>query len=190
VGYGFPDDVRATDCDRNSALLFYQGEMKPDTVAYFDIPVPATLATARKGARLTVTVSHAPEVQRTGIEQYLGTGLKWRVFRGDVPRDEVIHVMSIEDPDNDTGVQERPNELSFTLGVNRRSRGTIQHDALTWTHNEQFSQGHYTLAIAAYKRWSTKPVPFAVVVRLEDIGKSVDVYDEVRVAVEQIRVRA
>lgn len=190
VGYGFPDDVRATDCDRNSVLLFYQGDLKPDTVAYFDIPVPATLTASRKGARLTVTVAHAPEVQRTGIEQYLGTNFKWRMFRGDVPRDEVIHVMSVEDPDNDTGVQERPNELHFALGVNRRSRGTIQHDAMTWTHSEQFSQGHYTLAIAAYKRWSTKPVPFAVVVRLEDIGKTVDVYQEVQAAVEQIRVRA
>ena len=72
-------------------MLYYQGELDPNSVAYFDVPVPAALAESGDGIkRLSVTLVHAPEVQRWGFERYLGTTMKWRIFRGDVDREEVI----------------------------------------------------------------------------------------------------
>lgn len=98
LGYGVPDDGRATTCDRYSALFFYQGKIDANGIIYFSIPVPKALCKTRRGKkRLTVTVAYAPEVQRWGLEEYLGTRLKWKLFRGDVPPDEVASAMSYDE---------------------------------------------------------------------------------------------
>ena len=210
-GYGVPDEQRATDCDAFSAVMFYQGAIQPDTVAFFDVPVPENLAEADRGKkRLVLTVVHAPDVQRWGLEEYFGTVLKWRMFRGDVPREHILTTMSrAEDEDlqvasdsassapiseEDTEEEDGPKELQFSLGVTLRSRGTVQHDKCEWTvHKTGYSTGPYTLAIAAYERWGrTKPnpIPFAVVVRLEEETRSADVYARVRASLEVLQARA
>jgi len=209
-GYGVPDEQRATDCDAFSAVMFYQGEIQPDTVAFFDVPVPANLADADRGKkRLVLTVVHAPDVQRWGLEEYFGTVLKWRMFRGDVPREQVLTGMSrTDDADlqvavdsassmpisEDTEEEDGPKELQFSLGVTLRSRGTVQHDKCEWTvHKSDYSAGPYTLAVAAYERWGrTKPnpIPFAVVVRLEEETRSAEVYASVRASLEVLQARA
>ena len=71
LGHGVPDENRATYCDDHSALLFFQGEIEPNKVATFDVPVPACLADAGICVkRLTVIVASSPEVQRWGLEEY------------------------------------------------------------------------------------------------------------------------
>jgi Subtilase family len=196
LGYGVPDHQRATDCDEHSALMFFQGTLQPDTVAFFDIPVPASLEEADRGRkRLTVTVVMLPEVQRWGLEEYLGTTFKWRMFRGDIPREQIVARMA---EGEDEGVEEEaegaPSELKFEFGILRRSRGAIQHDVSEWTlHRSEYSANHYTLAIAAYERWGREnpdSVPFAVIVRLEDDSQSAQVYSEVRAALAALQVPA
>jgi len=200
LGYGIPSDVRATYCDEFSAILFYQGEIEPDQVAYFEVPIPACLRESDGSKRLTVTVVHTPEVQRWGLERYLGTELKWRMFRGNVDRDEIIAAMSVEDEDDESPVDDeesdrgRPNELKFDLGISRRSRGTIQHDVCEWSrHKLEYSDNHYTLAVAAYEKWrrpNPPPVPYAVVIRLEDAGRKAKVYSEIQSILAQMEVQA
>ena len=198
LGYGVPNPVRATYCDDYSAILCFQGCIRPDQVAYFDVPVPRGLADSTGQKRMTVTVTHYPEVQRWGLERYLGTDLKWRLFRGDVNREEIIAAMSRDetaaDQEADEGEEvELPNELKFNHGIMRRSRGTVQHDCLEWTqHRDEFSDNHYTLAVAAYKRWSRNvaPVPYAVVVRVEDLGRTTQVYSEIQEILVQLEVEA
>ena len=199
LGYGLPDHVRATYCDDYSAILYFQGEIAPDHVAYFDVPVPPGLAESAGRKRMTVTVVHYPEVQRWGLERYLGTDLKWRMFRGDVDREEVIAAMSRDDTVDGQDTREAeeevevPNELRFDHGIMRRSRGTVQHDILEWTqHRDEFSDNHYTLAIAAYKRWqrNVDAVPYAVVVRIEDLGRKTHVYAEIQEILARLAVEA
>lgn len=201
LGYGMPDYSRATSCNAHSAILWFQGEILPDTVMYFDIPVPACLAdSGRAIKRLTITVVHAPKVQRWGLERYLGTTLKWSVFRGDSSRDEIISAMSVEEDDeaivsettaslaleneeDEEVTSGKPKELrKFKLGVNRRSKGTVQHDVYEWSiHQAEYSQSFYTLAVAAYGKWNkTEADPLAIVVRIEDTTGTVPVYAEVR----------
>jgi hypothetical protein len=186
LGHGFANPSRATDCDKHSIILFHQGVIDMNQVAYFDVPIPASLTGSTSKKRITITTSHYPEVQKWGLESYLGVDLKWRMFRGDVSRDEITAAMSTIGV-FDTEVEETeeavlPNELAFTHRVTRRSRGTVQHDWLEWTqHRPEFSSNHYTLAIASYKRWqrNQSPVPFAVVVRIEDFGATIPVYNDV-----------
>lgn len=204
LGYGMANDVRATYCDPYAAVMFYQGTIEPDTIAFLNIPIPTNLSEGgREIKRLTVTVAYSPEVQRWGLERYLGAALKWRVFRGDVPQDDVIKAMSV--PDEDETEQpaasaaapveepESPNELKFDLGITRRSRGAIQHDVAEWNvHKPEYSAHHYTLAVAAYKKWPSNmaAVPFAVVVRIEETSQTAEIYSEVKAALIELEVQA
>jgi hypothetical protein len=194
LGYGMPDHNQATYCDQYSAILFFQGELIPNKVAYFGIPVPASLADADRGIkRLTVTVVHAPQVQRWGLERYLGTTLKWRMFRGDVEREDIIKAMSIEEESEDNDEVDGPNELKFDPGITLRSRGTVQQGVFEWkNHRLEHSENFYTLAVAAYEKWSREnpdPVPYAVVVRLEDTTQTAPVYTEVQDLLARIEVQ-
>lgn len=205
LGYGIADDIRATYCDPHSVVLFYQGTIEPDTIAFLDIPVPRTLSDGgRKVKRLTVSVAFTPEVQRWGLDQYLGTALKWRIFRGDVSREDVTTAMSVSEQDEieqpapdaaeSTEEIERPDEIHFNLGITKRSRGTVQHDIYEWNiHRPEFSTHHYTLAVATYEKWGRRnppSVPFAVVVRLEDTRQSSEIYTDVKNALVALEVQA
>lgn len=195
VGYGMPDQNRALSCDPYTAILYFSGELATDTVAYFDIPIPAELAQAVNGTkRLTITVVYAPDVQRWGLERYLGTTLKWRVFRGDVDREDIISAMSVEESDDSEEEQpQRPGELPSKLGITLRSRGTIQHDVIEWSrHQEEYSTNTYTLAISSYEKWGRNPdpIPYAVVARIEDTTQSTQVYANVQSILTQLEVRA
>jgi len=186
VGYGMPDFDRATDCDPYTTILFFQGKIQPKHVAYFNIPVPGCLAAAQQGVkRLTVTVVYDPPVQRWGLEEYFGLTLKWHMFRGDIKPEDIINAMSQEEEDSlDNSPVEVPNKLNFSPGVNLRSKGTVQHGVWEWhKHSEKYSEHFYTLAIATYRKWSSKtlkPVPYAVVVRLEDTTGTAPIYTEIQ----------
>ena len=94
MGYGMPSDIRSTYCDDYSAAMFFQGELQPDKVAFFEVPIPAALSGSTNGKRLTVTAAFDPQVQRWGLEQYFGTSFKWRLFKGNIDRAAIVTAMS------------------------------------------------------------------------------------------------
>ncbi len=193
LGHGLPDPIRATYCDDHSALLYFHGEIGPDKVAFFDVPVPVSLAEAERGVkRLTVTVVSSPRVQRWGLEEYLGTTMRWRLFRGDVDRNQVVEAMSAEEEESEeTELPERPKEVRCKLGINHRSRGTVQHDIAEWSaHKHEYSSNHYTLAVAAYHKWGTGSLPYSVIVRIEDTTRTAQVYAEVSNILTQIEIQS
>jgi hypothetical protein len=117
-----------------------------------------------------------------------------------VTREAVVNAMSFHEEDDqnrNNSANDRqkrgkipvPKDMSGDLtGLILRSRGTVQHDVFEWTdHLANFSTGSYTLAVAAFEKWQrSKPsaLPLAVVVRLEDTTRTVQVYTEVRKMVE------
>ena len=184
LGHGRPDSARATECDKYSMLMYYQGELAFDEVAFFNVPIPAKFSESAAGKRITVTVAHYPEVQRWGLESYFGIDLKWRMYRGDVDRDEILDKLSKSDEaeDHANTADGAPDEIPFEHKVTRRSRGSVQHDWFDWkAHKQEHSENHYTLAVSAQKRWGRKPQPtkFAVVIRVEDIGGTLPIYAEI-----------
>ncbi len=198
VGYGVSDPQRATDCDDFSVLMYYQGQIEADKIAFFDIPIPVELQEAGRGVkRLTITVAHTPEVQRWGLEEYLGTAVKWRVFRGNVPRDAIVGAMADQLPaevGDDGQIEQLPDELTSEIGLTLRSRGSLQHDVFEWSlHRPEFSANHYTLAVTAYERWgraNPRATPIAVVVRLEETTRTTQVYGRVEAVLNALRVTA
>ena len=195
LGYGHPDAARATDCDDYSCISYFEGALERNKVAFFPVPVPRELSKAGR-KRLTVTVCSTPEVQKTGLKSYLGTTTIWRMFRGDASDEDVVAAMSREEEEEGEGdgeeegaeAQKGPKELKFKPGLNRRSRGTVQHGVYEWMqHRAEFSTHPYMLAITSYEKWgrqgATPPLPYAVVVRLEDVSRTVKIYGSVKVAV-------
>lgn len=191
LGHGIPDATRTTGCDDYSTVLFYQGDLEPNKVAFFDVPVPSSLTESNSTKRITVTLAHYPEVQKWGLESYFGADLKWRMFRGNVERQSIIDIMSTEteatESEDESASSDQVKELQFDHKLTRRSRGAVQHDIHEWTrHYEEFSANHYTLAVGAYKRWNRakEPVPFGLVIRIEDCKANVQIYQQIKQAVE------
>lgn len=199
VGYGVPDAFRATYCDDFDVVMYYQGALTKDKVALFDIPVPELLIeTGRGPKRLSITVCFNPEVHNRGFGEYFGSTMQWRLFRGDVDREAIIEQISRPLEDEENGPAPEPPrvrlDLSGAHGLQRRSRGTAQYDAISWDlHGAEFSRNHYTLAVTTFEKWqraNPAPVPYAVVVRLEEQSRRVAIYDSVAIALEpQIEVR-
>jgi hypothetical protein len=183
------------DCDQHTVVMYFDGTIESNKTVFFDIPVPEDLIQAEQGTkRLTVTLVHHPNVQRWGLEEYLGTIMKWRMFRGDLTRDEVIDAMSASEAEEDTDEEEDedgPKELKFELGVSRRSRGCVQHDIYEWKrHLAHHSSNSYTFAITSQERWgrnSPDPIPYAVVIRLEETSGTAPIYAAVSNALTTAR---
>lgn len=193
LGYGTADDQRATACDNSTAILFFEEVIKPDEIVFFEVPIPNGLHQRGKMKRLTITVCHAPEVQRWGLDAYLGSNLKWRLFRGDVHRRDVVRQMSRNEDDDLNDDVKIKDIKDFFPGVQLRSRGTVQHAVYEWQkpQTEDLSDV-WTLAVAAYKRWEREiePIPFAVVVRIESPDRKLPVYVPVQQVLQSIRARA
>jgi len=191
-GYGLPDEVRATYCDNHSVVLYFDGHIKVDKVAIFKIPIPVSLSnTKRNNKRITITTCHLPEIQRWGVERYLGSTIKWRLFRGDANQDAILNKMARDDDVNNLDEHGNSNSTDdkeittlFHFKLSERSKGCIQHDFYDWKiHKPGYSDNHYTLAVAAYSKWQRRkqePVPLAVVVRIEDESRSAPIYTEIQ----------
>jgi hypothetical protein len=184
VGLGLPDSARATHCDKNVVILYFDGHIKPNQVAFFDICVPHALVnTGRQRKSLTVSLAYAPAIQRRGLDEYLGTRLKFRLFRGNTDPSKIEEWMGIEEDEENTPRQ-NDGHLPGTLGINLRSKGTLQQDRFEWfDHDRAWSAYTYTLAISASAaKWSAagEPISMAIVVRLEVEDQNViNLYSEV-----------
>lgn len=190
LGYGVPDHLRATETNAHSCLLYFDGEIETDKVSIFKIPVPRALSESTGRKRLTITVSYLPEVHRNALHRYMGTKLEWDLFRGDTEYSEVLDFYSEREEsveEQEVNEEDNPKKLTgFTYGKRARSKGLVQHDIIEWTrHTEEHSNGDYVLALLFRSLWASKqkPVKYSVVVRLEDDGRAVQIYDLVRASV-------
>ncbi len=191
LGYGLASADRATYCDDFSTVLLYQGTLAHNKVAFFEIPVPVALTDApRQNKTLRITVVYHPDVHIRGFNDYFGTTLNWRLFRGNVPKHDVMAIMS-------AGVDiEDARELRGVYGIQKRSKGSVQQDVFVWRdHRAEYSAHNYTLAVTTFERWGRNnpaPISYAVVARLEDESRSIEIYNDVAAAVEvpaEIRAR-
>jgi len=176
VGHGMPNGQNALLCQGHSALLYWEGEVDVNTTAIFRLHVPPEILQAGSAKkRITIAVASAPEVQQWGLDEYLGSKLKFRLFRGDVSIDKIIAQLQREDSEKNIAASETSAEMKSEMGISARSEGTLQRDVFPWSeHDARYSEEDYTLAVEVFgpARWlkNDKPhkVPIAVVARLED----------------------
>ena len=196
VGYGLPDATRATECAGHSIVLFHDGALLGDQVALFRVPVPVEIRdSGRALKRVVVAIATAPPVQAWGVAEYLGAQLKFRLFRGDKPIDEIVLMMQRDDGEENVASDTRVQDLSSKLGIRRRSVGTLQRADFEWTdHDLAYSSDDYILAIslsaASWCKADPPNVPIGIAIRIEDTsGTCQQLYARVRARV-QARARA
>lgn len=190
-GYGQANYEKAALVESNRAILIYQGTVEIDHIVYFGIPVPVEMAQVgrRVEKRIRVAVAYDPPVRETRTVQYCGTRMQWRLFRGDVPPDDIFQAMSVdEDSDSDGAAVARPKDLSGKYGVSRRSRSTVQHDIFSWKdHKVTYSGSDYVLAVVARRSWATEAVTqrFAVSVVVETDDPKVNIATPILTEIRQ-----
>jgi Subtilase family len=185
LGFGQPDGFAALNCAKHAALLYWQGEMTVNHTAIFRFNVPSELAGQSGKKRIVVSIASAPPVQPWGVAEYLGAEMKFRLFRGDCNVGDVEAKMQRDESEENVASKIKLKELQTELTISRRSRGTLQVDAHTWTkHETDFSSDDYTLGVAlSPARWCKEGerVPVAVVVRVEDTTGNCEVlYERVK----------
>ena len=198
VGYGLPDAARATDCAGHSIVLFHDGELLANQVALFRVPVPVEIRdSGRALKRIAVAVATAPPVQAWGVAEYLGAQLKFRLFRGDNPIEEIVSMMQREDGEENVASATQVQDLPCKLGIRRRSVGTLQRGLFEWNdHDPAYSTNDYILGVslsaASWCKANPPSIPIGFAIRVEDTsGTCQQLYARVRARIQaQARAQA
>jgi hypothetical protein len=194
-GFGVPDLDRALYCRPHRATLFYEGEIAPDEVKLFDIPVPEDFAKTKGRKAITVTVAYDPPVSVVHRDRPAGVSLTWRLARGDVPEKDVESAIAAEAEreGSDTAPTVSKGKSPFRTGdlpKRAQQRGTVQKDVFSWKRGVYGDT--YRLAIIAK---AVRPAHaqtqqrFAVVVSIETEDSGVNVFNLVRARLASGRVR-
>lgn len=199
IGYGRPDRERALSNDPHRvALVISDEDLYAREAKLFRVPVPAGLRAAESNydVRIDVTLSYAamPRRTRQGHRQYLSCRLDWKCsgkgqsevsFRsqlfaeGDSVSDHDGHFPWMLRNDQHGGIPEA-----------RRNLGTLQKDwAVVESHDlpEDFMIG-----VVGHPGWDTAnryPAKFALTVSFEAVNGDIEIYEDVRVLLDQIRVQ-
>lgn len=194
AGHGRPNGNGALLCRDHSVLLFWDGTVTIDSTAVFRIHVPSEISLAGwSKKRITVSVAAAPPVQRWGLGDYLGSQLKFWLYRGDKPITEIIaqHQRELDAPN--TMPAGTTDHMDGKIGINLRSVGALQRDVFEWSeHRDEFSDHDYTLAVSVIgtTKWvkdENLEIPVAVVVRVEETsGVYQELYTRIR---SRVRVK-
>lgn len=195
-GFGLPDLDRALFCRPQRATLFYEGDIVPDEVKLFDIPVPPDFAMAKGEKAITATVAFDPPVSVVHRDRPAGIHLTWRMARGDVSQSTVEAAIAEEaerevaDTATSFGHKTKKAFWTGTLPIRPQQRGTLQKNVFSWKRGVYGDT--YRLAVTAK---AIRPAhaktrqPFALVVSLECADDAVNVFNLVRTRLGAGRIR-
>lgn len=205
IGYGVPDRARATENTEQRITLISQNtyEAHAREGLVFGVPIPESMRRPGEdfAVRIDVTLSYAAEPRRTRKSRrgYLGVWLDWGASKRGEPFDE-FRTRVLRDFE---GGEDETNDGNFswvlgnaasrngqTNGVCRKN-GTVQKD---WTIARSYElPDMFGLIVRGHQGWSARDeemANFSLVVSFEAIGIDVNVYQDVRAAVEaEIRER-
>jgi hypothetical protein len=148
--------------------------------------------------RIDVTLSYVAQPRRTrrNLRRYLSTWLDWKTSNlGEGLND--FRVRAMKDVTNDGGalpgsslpwtLHEKP-QFGFIRDF-KRSSGTVQKDWAVVRSNSL--PDHFCIAIVGHKGWSHDPdsvARYVLAVTFEILGEEINIYDPLRIAIEELRV--
>ncbi len=197
IGYGIPNLARASENSEDRITLITEGvcEAHAGEGCIFGIPIPASLRRPGEDheVRIDVTLSYSAEPRRTRKSRrgYLSVWLDWVASKKEETF-ESFCARALKDFDReDTG----SGNFAWTLGKKRtgdgqtpgvtRQNGTVQKD---WAFARSFELPEVLgVAVHAHKGWcldGSETAKFTVVASIEILGAGVEVYQEIKNAVE------
>lgn len=202
-GFGVPNLDRAMYCRPQRVTLYYEGEIVPDEVKIFDVPVPPEFSKTKGRKSITVTVAYDPPVSVVHRDRPAGTRLTWGLARGDVPDAKLQTAITTEAAEEEASAAQatevvegspKRKEKSPFLGSELPKRpqlhSTVQKSVFAWKRGAYGDT--YRLAVTAR---AVRPAHlelkqrFAIVVSLECEADDVNVFNLVRARLGAGRVR-
>ncbi len=201
LGYGVPDLDRATTNTDYRTTLITSGEtgIKAGGCDLYQVPIPETMRQPgyEYDILVEVTLSYVAEPRRTrrNLRRYLSTWVDWKSSKlGESLSSFRSRVLKNEEPDDNSAAGDT---LRWTLfdrtnlgdvdGVKRNS-GTLQKD---WSVVKSFRlPKSFCIAVMGHQGWSKDPdseASYTLAVSFEVIGREIPIYDDLRVAVEELR---
>lgn len=200
LGYGVPDLERATGNSPHRVTLVTGGahEIAARDGHVFQVPIPASMR--RPGSDydvlVEVTLSYAAQPRRTRRlpRRYLSTWLDWRSsalgeslgsFTDRVLKDQEDDAEAVRGRTIPWVLHER-DTWGVLRGV-RRNVGTVQKDWAIVKSNSLPED--FCIAVVAHQGWSRDPAStakYALAVTFEILGREIEIYDDVQVAVEAL----
>lgn len=218
-GYGVPYEWLACECAEHRATIVVEDEMpnavveherkkttpkRADTsitepkhrrkVKLYRLPLPDSLLTLDDPeVELRVTLSYFSEPNKYGRRSYRGLDLKWDM-QGPRESEEAFlqRINRKERPLNQDGKRqrdERSNSFDWVVGVQRRSRGTVQSDR--WRGRMSDLAGDKWIAVIPVLGWwdqrkalRTQALRFSLVISVSGPGVYAAIKPRVEVGVE------
>lgn len=200
IGYGRPDHERALGNDPHRVtLVVSEQDLCAREAKLFRVPVPHNLRAAESNydVRIDVTLSYAamPRRTRRGHGQYLSCRLDWKCSAKGQAEDAFRNELFL------TGDEDRSYDAYFpwklrnydNRGVIRgasRNRGTLQKD---WTIVKSHDLPEdFLIGVVGHPGWDNAnqyPANFALVVSFEAVNNDIEIYEDVRVLVDQMRIQ-
>lgn len=201
IGYGIPDETRATVNTDHRTTLITSGEtrIRAGGCHIYQVPIPALL---RRQAdefeiRIDVTLAYVAQPRRTrrNLRRYLSTWLDWKSSKlGEGLND--FRVRAMKDAENDAeplSGMALPWTLHESSGYGfirdtRRNSGTVQKDWAIVSSNTL--PEHFCIAVQGHQGWSRDPdstARYALAVAFEILGQEIRIYEPLRTAVIELQ---
>jgi hypothetical protein len=204
LGYGIPDEDRATSNTDHRTTLITAGESEIHAreCHIYQVPIPREL---RQQAdefeiRIDVTLSYVAQPRRTRrhLRRYLSTWVDWKASHlGEGLND--FRVRAMKDAVND-GDPLPGESLPWTLNEKpqfgfirdfKRSSGTVQKDWAVVQSNTL--PDHFCIAVVGHQGWSHDPdsvARYALAVTFEALGGRIELYEPLRAAIAELQAEA
>jgi hypothetical protein len=217
IGFGIPDRERATRNSAHRTTLITSGvqSLQAGDCDILQVPVPAAVRAAGNDfdvhVEVTLSYAAAPRRTRRTPKRYLSVWLDWITNRrGESMSDfearaikESNQTQGIvgaggEDANTEKAKSRSDDGITWTLGAQdghgcirglARGNGTVQKDwAILKLHQLPET---FCIAVRGHKGWSQDPgaeARYALAVSFEVLGQEVEIYEEVRVALEELAI--
>lgn len=186
AGFGRPIPELAVDSDVNRVVMYFDGEIDPDTVVIHPIPIPDEFARGRSQRRISVALAFDPPVRRQRRE-YLAAEMSFDLLRN-VDPSAIAERYERQGKDR-VELWEDRHRLDLKPGSTRTGKGTLQVRRVFPKMLRVDDGDTYYLAVkhkpAAWAAEETQD--YAVVVEIVDEERQqLDLYAEVQ---QRVRVR-
>ncbi len=207
IGYGMPDLQRATtNNDYRTTLIAGKDPRNPDEdlrirageAHIFQVPIPASMRGQADefDILIEVTLSYAAQPRRTrrNLRGYLSTWVDWKSSKlGEAI--ESFRLRALKDQDDEAKARGTPipwmlheNPGWGTVRGVKRNSGTVQKDWAIVKSNTL--PDSFCIAVVGHRGWSNDPdssARYSIAVSFEVVGKEIPIYDDMRVAVEELQ---
>jgi hypothetical protein len=201
LGFGVPDLHRATTNSDFRITLVSSGPtgISANECDVYQVPIPDVMRSPgyEYDVLVEVTLSYVAQPRRTrrNLRRYLSTWLEWKSSNlgEDIDSFRARALKNETSSDSSTRGTPIPWALNIrsdggTIQGVRRNAGTVQKD---WAVVKSSSlPEHFCVAVLGHKGWSKDPdsqARYSLAVSFEMVGQQIEIYDAMRVAVDELQ---